>query len=159
MNKFKEASENIKKLQQFFKGLIDLSEEMDKVDSLENYVSELEAKKDNLIGEVSYLIDKKDLALKQINDLKEQSLKINEDAKIEANKLIASAKTAADDLKAQANSYAEEKLKAIKESEKEHEYFKENYKKAIDSMEIEFKEKQKKLEEVNLALEKIKGGI
>ena len=48
MSKFKDASENIKRLQVMFKGLIELAEVMDNVDSIENYITELENKKVSL---------------------------------------------------------------------------------------------------------------
>ena len=45
MSKFKDASENIKRLQVMFAGLNELADAMDKVDSLESYAVELEDEK------------------------------------------------------------------------------------------------------------------
>ena len=45
MSKFKDASDNIKRLQVMFKGLTDLADAMDSIDSLENHIAELENKK------------------------------------------------------------------------------------------------------------------
>ena len=55
MSKFKDASENIKRLQVMFSGLTELADAMDKVDSLEGYTIELEDKKGKLFNECEAL--------------------------------------------------------------------------------------------------------
>ena len=159
MNKFKEASENIKKLQVMFNGLIELSSEMDKVDSLENHINELSSKKNDMLNEIDTISEKLFLvkteleksnshALELKGDLinleNEKSLKIQQIDK-ECEELLKLAKIKVTKELDEINRKAQDNLL--------------NLKNEIELKDIEIKSKSKKLEEINSALEKIKGGI
>ena len=159
MSKFSEASETIKRLQVMFKGLLDLSEAMDSIDSLENHVGELELKKTSLLG--------------TIDDLwgTIEQLKVDKDiAGLEYDKKARELKDVQIAYEAEFNKALDQHDKAL--TDKEVESYKKLQKmaaeydekfKAADSvlknMDIELSEKTKKLAEVTEALEKIKGGI
>lgn len=109
MSKFKEASENIKRLSAMFKGLIEVGEEMDKVESLENHIAELEQSKAQLLklnGELqkenSNVLDSinenesKVLVYKQEVEAKAQLIKLEAEQK--AQSIIESAKAEAEQM-------------------------------------------------------------
>ena len=159
MSKFSEASETIKRLQVMFKGLLDLSEAMDSIDSLENHVGELELKKTSLLG--------------TIDDLwgTIEQLKVDKDiAGLEYDNKIRALKDVQIAYEAEFNKALDQHDKAL--TDKEVESYKKLQKmaaeydekfKAADSilknMDVELSEKTKKLKDVTEALEKIKGGI
>jgi hypothetical protein len=159
MSKFKDASENIKRLAVLFKGLIDMAEEIDKIDSLENYVVELEVKKSLVLKDCENLIVDKEILERQLESTKEKvpvlisetnekAAKIIKDSELKATKLIEDSQAKVKEI----DILIEEKLK--------------KYQDKIQAMNSELKASEEKvnasevkLKEVNLALEKIKGGI
>ena len=142
-----------------FNGLIELSSEMDKVDSLENHINELSSKKNDMLNEIDTISEKLFLvkteleksnshALELKGDLinleNEKSLKIQQIDK-ECEELLKLAKIKVTKELDEINRKAQDNLL--------------NLKNEIELKDIEIKSKSKKLEEINSALEKIKGGI
>lgn len=159
MGKFSEASQNIRRLSAMFKGLMDMSEEMDKVDSLETYTKELEASKNKLLDEKEALLESKKSLEEQCLASKELADKILSEAKAKAAAMAEqNAKdqiSVAEDIKAAFEKcdkeIMEQKLAFIAELEVEQ--------LALKDLKAEFASQKAKLDEVNAALDKIKGGI
>lgn len=157
MSKFKDASENIKRLQVMFKGLIELAEVMDNVDSIENYITELENKKVSLTKYLVSIEESIKFSLLKLNSTNKEI----ETKKIQAEKQV-------EEILSQTEKHAEEiNGKLILEKEKiqstlndevkafeiEIEELKDKSKTLSDEIEL----KELKLKEVTEALEKIKG--
>ena len=142
-----------------FNGLIELSSEMDKVDSLENHINELSSKKNDMLNEIDTISEKLFLvkteleksnshALELKGDLinleNEKSLKIQQIDK-ECEELLKLAKIKVTKELDEINRKAQDNLL--------------NLKNEIELKDIEIKSMSKQLEEINSAVEKIKGGI
>lgn len=159
MSKFKDASDNIKRLQVMFKGLTDLADAMDSIDSLENHIAELQSKKVKVINE-NIILDKSNQDLKILNkDLANISVELKaQGEKIKAD----NSKALVDQIKIFESECANRKA----EKHKEYEKFQASFESKINdkqnqlqNLNVEIELKSKKLEEINAALEKIKGGI
>lgn len=152
MSKFKDASENIKRLQVMFSGLIELGDLMDKVDNLESYAVELEDKKGKLDKDISSLKISKDNLLKEFEAARVKWSEMLADNESRAAKIIADAESKALGIieAAQAKSKEIDSLIDVKIKK---------YELAAQSLVSELKASELKLREVNEALEKIKGGI
>lgn len=159
MSKFKDASENIKRLAVMFKGLTDLADAMDSIDSLENHVKELESSKVKLLDE-NLMIQKSNEELGNVN---KSALQLSSDLKFQYQEQMKSQSKLLDDhkqlIKVECESYKIEK-------QKEFDKFSYDLQNKLDTkvenlkiLDIEIELKSKKLEDINTALEKIKGGI
>lgn len=159
MGKLQEASENIKRLSAMFKGLVDAADEIDKMGSLEGHVAELELAKSKLLEECQKLSDHNTETSKEISANAELAKQVLEEAKESAAKIVADAQVSQAMLerKSARDKAAFEievgKIKADLESGIER------AKADLIILEVQVKDKSAKLEEINAALEKIKGGI
>jgi len=159
MSKFKDASENIKRLAVMFKGLTDLADAMDSIDSLENHVKELESSKVKLLDE-HLMIQKSNEELGNIN---KAALELSSDLKFQYQEQMKSQSKLLDDhkqlVKAECESYKIEKQKEFEKFDADLQNKLTTKISNIKSLDVELEIKSKKLEEINAALEKIKGGI
>lgn len=159
MSKFKEASENIKRLSTMFKGLIEISEEMDKVESLENHVAELEQSKEQLLKLNGELQKENSNALDSINENEAKASDTKEKASIEAQNLINEANAKAQSIIDSAKSEAEAMLSlAVKKVETFHN----DVDSAADELEkikSQIVEESAKLQEIQDKLASIKGSL
>ena len=159
MGTLQEASENIKRLSAMFKGLVEASDEIDKMGSLEGHVVELELAKAKLLKEQEELSKQNNEAVNAISSNAALAEKVLEDAKASAAKIVADAQVSQAMLerKASRDKAAFEieigKIKADLESGIER------ARAELEILQVQVKEKSEKLEEINAALEKIKGGI
>lgn len=159
MGILKEGSENIKRFGQMFKSMIDLADELDKIDSLENYVNELEAKKNLALQSISdketdcvILEVKIEKLLAKIAELEESfDIKYKEQAfnlsKLELD-FDSSIKTKSDEFQADMD-FKLNKFQGLM-NDKEVD---------LKNLEDQIIEKSKKLEKINDALNKIKDKI
>lgn len=159
MSKFKDASENIKRLQVMFSGLIELGDLMDKVDNLDGYVIELEGKKVSLLKDCELLKVDKQMLDVEYKSTKDKLANLVADSHKEASDIVANASVKAEKLVKDADSKVKEIDVLVEEKLKK-------YQDKIQAMNLELKASEEKvkaseakLKEVNLALEKIKGGI
>lgn len=159
MSKFKDASENIKRLQVTFKGLIDLADAMDSIDSLENHVKELEIKKASLINVIEGLDKDK---LNAQDNLK----KLNDDFVLEVEKIEKYKKQEVEKLNKELAKLRMTMLdersdfsKAMTKLEIAAHESLESKKSQCCKLDAELADKSAKLASVTEALDKIKGGI
>jgi chromosome segregation ATPase len=159
MSKFKDASDNIKRLAVIFQGLVDLGSELEKVDSLENHVKELEVSKGLLISEIAGLGKSKvqaDLEIKKKYELAESLMKKASDHEHNCGKQLASKKEAFEkECKIKEDEFKANYIKLMKDAESNLQMINAEVEKA----KVELADKSAKLAEVNQALDKIKGGI
>ncbi len=159
MSKFKDASDNIKRLQVMFKGLTDLADAMDSIDSLENHIAELENKKVSLIKVNDSLYEKQTELKTHVNVSIEDSKLIVKKALVQASEIQKDAQLKGDELFNKA-SIAFKNTNDLIEKKLLEADMKLNDKQVLfQNLDIEIELKSKKLEEINSALEKIKGGI
>lgn len=159
MSKFKDASENIKRLQVMFNGLIELSSEMDKVDSLETYVVELEDKKSKLFNDCEALKESKEVLEKEFEVTKDNLSSTLVDSELKVVKILGDAEAKAAQIVADAQSKSKEIDLLIAEKLKKYDAKLQGLVLEIKASEEKVSASELKLKEVNEALEKIKGGI
>ena len=159
MSKFKDASENIKRLQFIFSGLTELADSMDKVDKLETYVVELEDKKASLVKDCEALKDSKELLEKEFEVTKDNLSSMLVDSESKVVKILGDAEAKAAKIVEEAQSKSKEIDLLIAEKLKKYEYQIEELDFTIKVNQDKVKASELKLKEVNEALEKIKGGI
>lgn len=159
MSKFKDASENIKRLAVMFKGLVDLSESMDSIDSLENHIAELEINKSKLIESNLNLQKAND----ELNNINKSLLELSSDLKFQYQEQQNSQSKLLEDkkqlIKADCESFKLEKQKEFEKFDADLQSKLASKVLNIKGLDVEIESKSKKLEEINAALEKIKGGI
>ena len=159
MSKFKDASENIKRLQVMFSGLIELADAMDKVDSLESYAVELEDKKGKLDKDISSLKVSKDNLLKEFEAARVKLSAMMIDNESKAVKIIADAESKALVIIEAAQAKSKEIDSLIDVKIKKYELAAQSLVAELNASDEKLKASELKLKEVNQALEKIKGGI
>ena len=159
MSKFKDASENIKRLQVMFSGLIELADAMDKVDSLESYAVELEDKKGKLDKDISSLKVSKDNLLKEFEAARVKLSAMMIDNESKAVKMIADAESKALVIIEAAQAKSKEIDSLIDVKIKKYELAAQSLVAELNASDEKLKASELKLKEVNQALEKIKGGI
>lgn len=159
MGKLQEASENIKRLSAMFKGLVEASDEIDKMGSLEGHVAELELSKVQLLKGNEDLIKQNSRMMELIESHKMDIELMMVKAKAECGEILHAAKVDADLIKSECLMKEKEHQEAAMESDKKFELQKANHEEMIKALESAIEEKSKKLEEINAALDKIKGGI
>lgn len=157
MSKFKDASENIKRLQVMFAGLNELADAMDKVDSLESYAVELEDKKASLVKDCEALKDGKELLEKEFEVTKDNLSSMLVDSESKVVKILGDAEAKAAKIVEEAQSKSKEIDLLIAEKLKKYEYQIEELDFTIKVNQDKVKASELKLKEVNQALEKIKG--
>lgn len=159
MSKFTEASDNIKRLGKMFKGLMEFSEELERLGSIDNHFEEIKAQKDAGEKELEQL--KRDVEFQKGN---------LECAKVEAADLVkqgeATAKMLVDQAQVKCDALLEEADKNYKGCKQAACELKEKsevaYAQASEKLALlnsEIAEKEVKLADVKRALEQIKGGI
>jgi len=159
MSKFKDASENIKRLQVMFSGLIELADAMDKVDTLEGYVVELEAKKVSLVKDCELLTVDKEILERQFDAAKDKAPSVILETETKAAQIVEDAKAKAAQIVAEAQSKSKEVDVLIDTKIKNYDTKLQALVLEIKAFEDKVSASEAKLKEVNLALEKIKGGI
>lgn len=159
MSKFKDASENIKRLQVMFAGLTELADSMDKVDKLETYVVELEDKKSKLFNECEALKESKEVLEKEFEAAKDNLSSMLVDSESKVVKILGDAEAKAAKIVEEAQSKSKEIDLLIAEKLKKYEYQIEELDFTIKVNQDKVKASELKLKEVNEALEKIRGGI
>lgn len=159
MSKFKDASENIKRLQVIFSGLTELADSMDKVDKLETYVVELEDKKASLVKDCEALKESKEVLEKEFEVTKDNLSSTLVDSELKVVKILEDAKAKAAQIVADAQAKSKEIDALIDDKIKEYDAKLQGLVLEIKASEDKVKASELKLKEVNEALEKIKGGI
>jgi len=159
MSKFKDASENIKRLQVMFAGLNELADAMDKVDTLEGYAVELEDKKGKLDKDISSLKVSKDNLLKEFEAARVKLSAMMIDNESKAVKIIADAESKALVIIEAAQAKSKEIDSLIDVKIKKYELAAQSLVAELNASDEKLKASELKLKEVNQALEKIKGGI
>ena len=159
MSKFKDASENIKRLQVMFKGLIELSDSMDSLDSIENHINELESKRTHLLGlidSVNANLSQAEMKLAKVNADYDQEIKNFEKIKLEQELSLSKA---AEESKKLLSNKKKKNYKTVQKIEADSKAKVEAKKLELAKLDAELIEKTKKLEEVTEALNKIKGSF
>lgn len=159
MSKFKDASENIKRLQVMFSGLTELADSMDKVDKLETYVVELEDKKSKLFNDCEALKESKEVLEKEFEVTKDNLSSTLVDSELKVVKILGDAEAKAAQIVADAQAKSKEIDALIDDKIKEYDAKLQGLVLEIKASEEKVSASELKLKEVNEALEKIKGGI
>lgn len=159
MSKFKEASENIKRLSSMFKGLIEIGEEMDKVESLENHIAELEQSKAQLLKLNGELQKENSNALDSINENEAKAKAIKQEADADAKNTIDDANSKAQSIVDSAKAEAEAMLSvAVKKVEQFH-LDVDSAADELEKIKAQIVEESSKLEAIQNQLASIKGSI
>lgn len=159
MSKFKEASENIKRLSSMFKGLIEIGEEMDKVESLENHIAELEQSKAQLLKLNGELQKENSNAIDSINENETKAKDTKSKAEIVSKEIIDDANSKAQSIVDSAKAEAEAMLSvAVKKVEQFH-LDVDSAADELEKIKAQIVEESSKLEAIQNQLASIKGSI
>lgn len=159
MSELKDAAENIKRLSVQFKGLLALADHIEKIESIEGDLPQIEAKRDALVAECKDLADKSVQLQDSIFLSQQQSKSVMDAAHKEAADINIKALEEAEQLIEKAKSEAADKVLAIAQ---EYNQTADKVKEATDkliSLQTQCAEEQLKLEQIQQQLAAIKGAI
>ena len=159
MSKINAASDNIKKLSQMFKGIIEFGEELEKMGSIENNVQELKLGKTQAIKEFEEVSKNLEYAKANVEQSKIEAAQNLEFAKSKGEQLISAAQIQADAILAKANSEFNDCQAALKQTKESFEISKQQRQQELSMLNDSISKAEMKLKEVNDQIEKLKSMI
>lgn len=153
------AADDIKRIANMFKGLIDLSTELEQIGSIETHTAELKYQKDQLFTEVESLKSLTDSINKENDDKIAAANEKCEEKKLEAKQLIDEATEQANKIATEAKDKAG-KFQESKTSELQEVYEKQKQAKAeLKEIQKMIADDSEKLNQIKLQIEKLKGSF
>jgi len=146
MNKKFAAVEDIKKLGRYLKGLLEFSEELEKIGSLEQAAHECEARIEKLKQEEAVAKASASVAIEHNESLFEQAAQKIEEANMKCDQIIAKAQSDADMLVGKAKADAEAMVHGAQAKKAAIELEVQNMRGLKAALEVEIQESQAKVE-------------